>query len=1040
MRSSRSHSSRRLDGTALWVIAGFVLLPVLARLTLRNPEKDGARPPIEMIQAGKEVRGSLEAGERHEYLLALHSEDYLEAVVDENGINLTAEFFDPRDKRLFAIGPLEGPIVPLAFRQIVRVDGEYRLRLTADKLGPLRGGYRIMAERRPATSQDGQGVLAFQTFADAWAAYSRGDDQSLREALAGYQETIEISRSIRDQTREALALKHLAEVREAFNQINQAEQTVRQALGIFRQLGDDVMVHDCLTALGYYARRDGRYPEAIDSLRIALKDAENLGDRFGEAAALNGLGILYRSRGNLPAALEFLESALSIYRRLGHRSRIALTLENLGTTYSFAGNWETALDYLREALSIDRETDDLRSQIYVLTQIGWVHSLQGRHLPAVEFYRQARELLADRADFTAELALLTRWGNAYRELGKTDDAIHSYVSALDVAVNSGDPRSRAATQSQLAELWIREGRPDAALPYLRAAESYFAKPGNLDEKAHLSYLDAQTEALLDHMPESRILAQQALDQVEEMRSDSGGAGMQATYWASRQDYLEFFIDLLMRQWEADPSSAGDEAAFEASQSNRARWLLDILARPRIDERDVDPEFLDEERRLQGEVRRKLLRARPSSPDAARRYDREIRDLLLNLDKARLRLNQSLPPPDSQPSEISLREMQRDVLDPNTLLLAYSLGKGRSFLWLVSQNSFESFVLPDRAAIESRAEELHRLLAGGDRALSQQRIEGLSGVLGEILLGPVSDRLGEKRVLVSAEGILQTVPFQILEAPSAGGQGPPEALVRHHEVIAIPSPAVLLEIRRRQSETPPALLELAVFADPVFQPSDPRVVPGAASSVDTPLLSLRRADALEVPRDYKRLPASRQEAEAILALVPEEKSFRRFGFEASREELLAAHLERYRILHLATHGEVYPSQLGAAGVVLSLLDEQGLPADGFLSTQEVADLRLNADLVVISACGSALGRPLRGEGLISLSHGFLRAGASSVVVALWDVNDIATATLMESFYRKMLVEGMPPASALRAAQLEMASDPQWQSPFYWAGFVLQGDWR
>jgi len=190
----------------------------------------------------------------------------------------------------------------------------------------------------------------------------------------------------------------------------------------------------------------------------------------------------------------------------------------------------------------------------------------------------------------------------------------------------------------------------------------------------------------------------------------------------------------------------------------------------------------------------------------------------------------------------------------------------------------------------------------------------------------------------------------------------------------------------------------------------------------------------------RLPFTRQEAEAIIAHVPEGHGLKALDFAASRATVANAQLSRYRIVHFATHGLLNSQHPELSGIVLSLVDEQGQPQDGFLRTHEIFNLNLSADLVVLSGCKTGLGKEVKGEGLVGLTRGFMYAGAARVVVSLWDINDAATAELMKQFYQGVLAEGLRPAAALQAAQVAMWKEKRWQAPYYWAGFVLQGEWR
>ncbi len=191
---------------------------------------------------------------------------------------------------------------------------------------------------------------------------------------------------------------------------------------------------------------------------------------------------------------------------------------------------------------------------------------------------------------------------------------------------------------------------------------------------------------------------------------------------------------------------------------------------------------------------------------------------------------------------------------------------------------------------------------------------------------------------------------------------------------------------------------------------------------------------------RRLLFSRDEAEAILTVAPQSLGLKALDFQANRRLAMSDELSQYRVIHFATHGLLDSKHPELSGLVLSLVDEAGRPQDGFLRLHEIYNLRLNADLVVLSACQTGLGKEVRGEGLIGLTRGFMYAGAPRVIASLWQVDDAATAELMKRFYRVMIQEKLPPAAALRAAQIAMMKKKHWQSPYYWGAFVLQGEWR
>jgi CHAT domain-containing protein len=291
-------------------------------------------------------------------------------------------------------------------------------------------------------------------------------------------------------------------------------------------------------------------------------------------------------------------------------------------------------------------------------------------------------------------------------------------------------------------------------------------------------------------------------------------------------------------------------------------------------------------------------------------------------------------------------------------------------------------------------------------------------------------------------------------------------------VHLPSASVLAVLRKELAGRPAAPKTVAVLADPVFQSNDPRLGQGKnkGRAKSTAALVHARTRAGETPAlpgqsqtptgaddtigepavlrsgresgvlSFDRLPQSRVEANQIAALVPKDRCLKALDFAANRATATSPELGQNRIVHFATHGLINNVHPELSGVVLSLVDEKGRMQDGFLRLHDVFNLQLGADVVVLSACQTALGKEIKGEGLVGLTRGFMYAGAPRVVASLWKVDDEATADLMKRFYRGMLKDGLRPAAALRAAQMELRQTKRWRSPKYWAGFVLQGEWQ
>jgi CHAT domain-containing protein len=425
---------------------------------------------------------------------------------------------------------------------------------------------------------------------------------------------------------------------------------------------------------------------------------------------------------------------------------------------------------------------------------------------------------------------------------------------------------------------------------------------------------------------------------------------------------------------------------------------------------------------------------------------------------------------TQPQTLRSQDVQRDLLDSNTVLLEYSLGEERSYVFAVTQATVTSYELPRRSEIEAEARLVYSLLTARNRYIKREtitqrdlRLSGLeeqfdraAAKLAKLVLEPVTGQIKSKgaRLLIVSDGALQYIPFAALPMPRAPGdlQAPPP-LVADHEIVNLPSASVLGVLRQAASGRKPPPKAVAVLADPVFSKDDIRVQKSARHAGhtgiddDSQVSALSREHLTRSVADISggngeslpRLRFTRREAEAVTVITAGEVS-KVLDFKANRAAATSPELAQYRIVHFATHGLLDSEHPELSGLVLSLVDKQGRPENGFLELQDIYNLNLPVDLVVLSACETGLGKEINGEGMIGLTRGFMYAGATRVVASLWKVSDVATAELMERFYRAMEVDRLPAAAALRAAQIQMWKQKHRRSPYFWAAFQIQGEWR
>jgi CHAT domain-containing protein len=432
---------------------------------------------------------------------------------------------------------------------------------------------------------------------------------------------------------------------------------------------------------------------------------------------------------------------------------------------------------------------------------------------------------------------------------------------------------------------------------------------------------------------------------------------------------------------------------------------------------------------------------------------------------------------TQPSPLDLKQIQAEVLDPDTLLLEYALGQERSYLWIVSSTSIAAQELPKRTDIESVARRVYESLTARNRHVNFETPEErrarvakadaeynvAASALSRMILAPASALMSKKRLLIVSDGALQYLPFSALPAPDAPRQNSNRTdsvpLIAMHEVVTVPSASTLAVLRKEIAGRKPASKMIAVLADPVFGKDDERLrsvnpisKTGEQSSkeaeahrppaIENALTRSVRELTGDSPQVYfPRLPSTRTEAEAIVKLVPENQAQKALDFAANKNWLTDPELSNYRFVHLATHTILNSTTPALSGILLSLFDASGAEREGFLAAQEIYNLKLPVDLVVLSSCKTGLGKEIKGEGIIGITRGFMYAGAARVLVSLWDVDDESTAEIMKNLYQRMLdKQRLSPAAALRSSQVLMWKSKRWHAPYFWAAFVLQGEYK
>jgi CHAT domain-containing protein len=771
-----------------------------------------------------------------------------------------------------------------------------------------------------------------------------------------------------------------------------------------------------------------RLPEALTRLGKAADLSAGMGDRAGRASALSGKALCFKYMGNFAEALRIDEEALALTEpgQGGIRKTI---LHNLGQFCLDMARPEDAIPWLRQ--SLEEASDPWEEDFSRLTlgSLATAHFELQEPEKALPYIRRAvRPPASAQYRATALLhlsAILLHL--AYSEPNRIPDPIRSHEAmdavreARQIARNEGDILTEAFATSIYGWALELKGQSEEALQCFAKARPSIEKLSDKNAATGLMFGIAHAEKSLGHLEEAKRAIEQSLALIEALRAGTSSLEMRSSYLNWSRSRYAFYIDLLMELHRRSPNKGYNVLAFEASERARARAVLDEIAEAQV-KLDVpaDPRLAKRALELRKEIQHAeeerlgslSRREDPQSLLEDKKLDRKISDLYAAYNLTTAAMRGSGEQAAAKPR--TLRQIQREALRADTVLLSYWLGEEKSYLWRIDKSSIASYELPARSAIEPLAIELRDSMTMGSLRVGRPRAVKAAAGLGQALLEPVADRLASSRLLIVTDQALQYVPFEALGIPAKTDakttrDWPDKPLILDHEIERAPSASALSLLRRERAgrRHPPHLL--AVLAHPAFKPTS--ALPS--------------------------LPGSEKEARSILSLVPPEESLAALGSGATLQMATDPKLGNYQMIHFATHA-VLKERTSSSGLILSQLDARGQAQPSLLPAIEIYNLKLPVDLVVLSACQTARGEDKGGEGIGRLTRGFLYAGARSVVVTLWSVSDEATALLMQRFYTGILRDKLPPSEALRRAQLSIRAEDRWSSPYYWAGFVLQGD--
>ncbi len=1013
------HGARRPACPLPWLLAG----ALASGVGLRAEEPpDAAAAAVQSLQEGAGQRRPLKPGETHVWALPMEAGEFARVAVAQDGIDVQVRVSDPAGVLLTERDSPTGVFGTETASAIAARSGEHRVEVRGLLLRTTPGAYEIrILARRPATESDRQRIAAEKLWMAGNRAAADFGPEARRREVEGLLGAASLWEAVGDSAQAAAALAEAsASLLFRGGGLERARVIQQRGLADARLAGDAHVEINLLRQAGFNRALQGDLVSAIDLFTESVDLAIRARDTYQQAESRDGRGWVYGLSGRYQEALDDHQTELDSCRRNGDVTLEPWAWNGLGLVAWFLGEHSRALTSLERAAILFEKVGNVRGEALARQNAGLVYGSIDLPEEALREFGRALASVRRMGDRSSEALILVNSSLMRLALNDVGGARQNAEAALPLARGVRDRRVEMSALMGVGRVDLSDGRAEKARAAFEQAAAIGLQAGARDYAARALGLRARAERALERPEEALRSLEKALDLLESVRGGVAAREARASFLSARQDLYRDTVGLLLELSRLHPGGGDDERAFLLSERARARALAEAIAGARTDRAVASPGMT--RRELEADARiaslQKELRGRDLSIPERRRKADDLARAEEEFDRIQVEIEKTDPQAarlaSSRPAGIS---DVRKVLGPDGALVSYFAAGDEMIAFLVTPDRFAAVRLPVSAGTAgARARNLAELLEKGDDTsgilvgarLDQELVAPIRG-----LISPAVTRL-----VIVPDGALHTIPFEALSR-SNGSQR--RLLLEDWTISYSPSATVLVALSQPQPPAPTGK-DLIVFADPDLG--------RAAGGGDRDLWRSYEEEGLSVGA----LPHTAQEARRIARVVGSAEV--RTGAAASERQAKQERLDRFRILHFATHGLASERHPARSALVLAVGEND--PEDGLLQAREIARLRLASDLVVLSGCRTGRGRLLSGEGVLGLARAFFAAGSRAVVASLWDVHDERTARFMEAFYRR-LSAGASKGEALRQAKLEsLRRGGEAASPRDWAAFVLIGD--
>jgi CHAT domain-containing protein len=766
------------------------------------------------------------------------------------------------------------------------------------------------------------------------------------------------------------------------------------------------------------------------SLSLAQK-ADNLKEQIASLSHIAKVHIKF----NPQKSIELLFRAIELNNKINDLRYKGIILNLLGSTYHELGNYEKAKDYYNQALSIFQSKNLHLYLVQIYGNLANIHFQKEEYKKSLEYCHKGL-LFVNRFSFPVEeVKFLNTVGNINLKLKEFQVAEDNFNKAFEKAVQINNKNLQLEIKYNQIYKDFLLGKNDEVRKFCYENISLAESLKNNKITVLSLFLLASINDKEKKYDEATTNLNKLLSLIETdfyaLKSDD----LRVSFLSSIYDFYSFGIELYLKRYIATKDNTYAMQALELSEKSHARALIELLNEKDFGNYESSNEnfikLVREKNELKtafnhkSEYYAKILNT-DYDEDSKRRVKIELDEISKKLALASSSLLELHPKyGKSISTKFSYKDIQKEVVNDKNVLVEYFLGASNSCAWVITPSSINTYILANNQQIEPIAVNLFNAVQNNGSYVE------LSRKLSSFLILPFYHEIKGKNIIIVPDKTLSFVPFALLPNPDKSNKSP---LVLNHQITYLSSALTSLQLNSKSKENYDYLVSdsALLLGDPVFNKNDLRI---SNNKLDNSQIGTDASRGMLFPR----LLGSREEVEKIKGLFFKSKLNAKLllDFDSSVKSLINSKLNFYKYIHFSTHNYLNNEYAGASGLVLSLVDPKGDSQDGFLTVNNIANMEINAELVVLSSCKSISGKQQNGEGVVGLTRAFFCAGAKRVIGSLWNVNDYAGSELMVRFYKYLLEDQMPPSMALQQAQISMLNDKEWSNPFFWAGFKLEG---